>query len=429
MRTHISLSILGAAALAVLAGCTVKDVDQPALAGPSTFAHSIIMVADRDTLTQNGVDFTDIRITALGPDGQSESIPLNAQIFVNGVAADYGTLSTKTPVTPTTIRYTAPPASTLATGQVPQTVSLVVTPRNAGDFRGEMPRQIDIRLQPQGIILPTNPNLVANFTVAPPAPKVLDVVTFDASSTLNAGVACGVSCQYSWNFGDGTSATGQVTSHQFRTVGTFQTTLTVSDSVGAQSVKVVAVPVAAGTPPTSGFTASPSSPGVNQDVFFNATQATPAPGRTITSYNWNFGDGSTATGVIVSHQFTAPGIYNVQLSTTDDAGTVSIPTTLALTVGQSVGPAPVALMTCQPGNSTRGVPVSCNASASTPGSGANIVSYTFNWGVGQGDEVHTNPLQSHLYTSPGTFTVSLTVRDSLGRTAFNQQQVTVVATP
>ena len=100
--------------LPAVAGCTVKDVDQPALAGPSTFANSITMVADRDTLTQNGVDFTDIRITALGPDGQSENIPLRAQIYVDGVPKDFGTLSTKTPITPTTIRYTAPPASTLA---------------------------------------------------------------------------------------------------------------------------------------------------------------------------------------------------------------------------------------------------------------------------------------------------------------------------
>ena len=78
MRTTTFVSLLGAAALAAVAGCTVKDVDQPALAGPSTFAHSIIMVADRDTLTRTASDFTDIRITSLGPNGQSENIPLRA---------------------------------------------------------------------------------------------------------------------------------------------------------------------------------------------------------------------------------------------------------------------------------------------------------------------------------------------------------------
>src|SRR5262245_52068554 len=132
MRATTFVSLLGAAALAAVSGC-VKDVDQPALAGPSTFAHSIIMVADRDTLTQNGSDFTDIRITSLSPDGQSENIPLRAQIFVDGVANDFGTLSTKTPITPTTIRYTAPAASTLIASQVATTVTIAVTPSNSGD--------------------------------------------------------------------------------------------------------------------------------------------------------------------------------------------------------------------------------------------------------------------------------------------------------
>ena len=94
MRTTTLVTLLGAAALAAVAGC-VKDVDQPALAGPSTFAHSIIMVADRDTLTQNGSDFTDIRITSLSAYGESENIPLRAQIYVDGVANDFGLLSSK----------------------------------------------------------------------------------------------------------------------------------------------------------------------------------------------------------------------------------------------------------------------------------------------------------------------------------------------
>ena len=426
MRTHISLSILGAAALAILAGCTVKDVDQPALAGPSTFAQSISMVADRDTLTQNGVDFTDIRITALGPDGQSQNIPLSAQIYVNGQPADYGTLSTKTPTTPTTIRYTAPPASSLAAGQVAQTVSLVVTPRNAGDFRGEMPRQIDIRLVPQGIILPTNPNLVANFTIAPNPPKVMDIVTFDASTTTNGGTSCGGACLYTWNFGDGTSATGQVTSHQYRAIGTFQASLTVTDTVGATSVKVVAVNVGAGDPPTAVFTAAPANPGVNQDVFFDATSSKPAGSRTITNYAWSFGDGNSAQGSVVVYRYTAPGTYTATLVVTDDAGTKSDPATQDIPVGAGgLGPEPVADFTCLPGDASDSKPVACNASASKPGDRSNIVSYTFNWGDGSGDEVQTNPVQSHLYRVPGSFNVTLTVRDSAGRTATKQTAVTV----
>ena len=110
-----------------------------------------------------------------------------------------------------------------------------MTPTNAGDFRGEMPRQIDIRLLPQGIILPSNPNLVAAFTFTPAAPRILDTVTFDATTSANGGSACGANCTYVWNFGDGTTGAGVVVTHQFRAVNTYPVTLTVTDQRGAQA--------------------------------------------------------------------------------------------------------------------------------------------------------------------------------------------------
>ncbi|HEX6164424.1 MAG TPA: PKD domain-containing protein [Vicinamibacterales bacterium] len=422
MRITTYVSLLGvAAALAASAGC-VKDVDAPAFAGPSTFANSIVMVAQRNTLTQNGADFTDISITALGPDGQSLSIPLRAQIYVDGVPNDFGTLSTKTPITPTTIRYTAPPAPTLASTQVATTVTLVVTPTNSGDFRGEFSRQLDIQLLPQGIILPINPNLVANFTFTPASPQVGQTVAFDAATSTNGGTACLTQCTYSWNFGDGTSSTGLTTTKAFSTASTFPVTLTVTDPRGASSSKTTSVTVAAPTPPTGSFTVSPTPAPTNVDVFFNAS-AVQWAGRTITAYEWDFGDGTRGSGVTTTHRFFGVGTYSVILTVTDSSGTRMQLAPVALQVG-GAGSNGQAALSITPSSPRVGQQVVFNASASVPSTGATIVNYRFSYGDGTVED-SSNPVQSHTYGAAGVTTVTLETRDSNGKTSTVTQTLTI----
>jgi PKD repeat protein len=418
MRITPLVSLLGVAALVAVAGCTVHDVDQPALAGPSTFAHSIILVADRNTLTQNGADFVDIRITSLSPNGQSENIPLRAQIFVDGVANDFGTLSTKNPITPATIRYTAPPASNLV-NQVPTTVTVAVTPTSSGDFRSEFSREIDLRVLPQGVILPTNPNLVANFQVTPANPQVLSNVSFDASTTTNSGSACNTACTYGWDFGDGTSGTGIAASHQYRTTGTFIVQLTVTDVRGARAFSTKPVVVAPGTPPTADFTFSPTPAFVNETVFFNATISTPATGRTIVKYEWDFGKGSGGSGVTVSKAYDLAGTYTVTLTVTDDAGAVASKSkTVAVTA-----PVVVPDFTFLPAAPVVSQPVTFNASASTGPSP--IVDYQWNFGPGATPATASGLTTSATYSSSGSKVVTLTVTDSAGRTATTNKVISV----
>lgn len=419
--TQLTLAI--SAIVLSFAGCTVKDVDVPPLAGPSTVGYSIDLQSNTNTLIQDGLSQARITITARDHMGQPmNGRPLRADIRVGGVVQDFGSLSTKNPVTGSTLVYTAPPASPIS--QRNETVAITVTPLDSGVFGDEFARSIELILTPQGVILPQNPSLNALFTVSPTTPKVLDTVTFSAATTTNNGVACNANCLYTWDFGDGTSATGQTVTHQFRTVGTFMVRLTVTDSRGATATSINALPVAPGTPPTAAFTTSPTNPGVNQDVFFDATGSAPAPGRTITKYEWNFGDGDSRSGPLVTKRFTAGGSYQVTLTTTDDAGSVGRQTR-ALQVGPALGPEPKADLTFTPTSPKPGATVSFNASGSLPGSGANIVSYTFNYGDGSPEEVVTNPLQTHVYAAAGDFTVTVTVRDSLGRTASAQEEITV----
>lgn len=423
MRTTTHFLTLAAAALTLLSGCTVKDVDVPALSGPSTFANNIILRSNTDTLIQDGVSQAVITITATDANGNPKNIPLRADITVAGVVQDFGRLNTKTPTANgTPLIYTAPAASTLAAGQVAQTVTIVVTPMDSGDFRSEIPRQVDIRLVPQGVILPTNPSLIASFSVTPASPLVLSDVTFDASASTNGGAACNSSCTYAWDFGDGTTGVGISVARQYRTVGTFVARLTVTDSRGAQSTTSKSVVVQPGAAPTVVFTMSPTNPGVNQTIFFNASTSRAATGRTIVSYQWDFGKGSTGSGATVSKAYDTPGTYTITLRVTDDAGATQT-ATQNVTVG-SAASLPTATMTFSPTDPTTSTTIFFDASASRPAS-APIVEYRFTWGDNTSDQVGTSATATHRFTAVGTYVVRLTVTDSEGRQGTNTVNVAV----
>ena len=86
MKTSFKLltCLLG---LALSASCTVKDVEIPALAGPSTLGYSILLTANTDTLIQDGVSSATIEITARDASGQLlTGRPLRAAILVDNLS-------------------------------------------------------------------------------------------------------------------------------------------------------------------------------------------------------------------------------------------------------------------------------------------------------------------------------------------------------
>ena len=108
---------LGIAALALMSACTVKDIDAPALNGPSTLGTSIVLSSNTDTLIQDGNSQAVINIKAVDAQGNPKNIPLRAEIRVDNVTQDFGRLSTKQPTANgTPLIYTAPPPSALAAG-------------------------------------------------------------------------------------------------------------------------------------------------------------------------------------------------------------------------------------------------------------------------------------------------------------------------
>lgn len=73
------------------------------------------------------------------------------------------------------------------------------------------------------------------------------------------------------------------------------------------------------SPPIASFTASSVSVLAREPVTFNATGSYDPDGGRITSYEWDFGDGATGTGVLVVHEYSWAGSFVVRLTVIDEA--------------------------------------------------------------------------------------------------------------
>jgi PKD repeat protein len=161
-------------------------------------------------------------------------------------------------------------------------------------------------------------NPTADFVFSPQSPTIGSTVNFDASASKATGDRSII--QYSWTFGDGSKGSGQLTSHKFDTANTFAVTLTVADSTGRTGTTSKSVTVGGTALPTANFVVSPTTGTVNQDSFFDGSLSTAPAGRTISIYEWTFGDGERSGGVRPSHRYTKAGTYQVVLLVTDSTG-------------------------------------------------------------------------------------------------------------
>jgi PKD repeat protein len=331
--------VLGVAA-ALAGGCTMKSQEAPPLAGPSELGTSISVTVSPDILTQDGASQSVVVVTARDANSQPiRNLTLRSEINVDGVFADFGSLSARNIVTGNdgraTLVYTAPAAPPLSV-DTNTVVNIVVTPIGT-DFNNSSPRLASIRLvPPNGVYVPSN--LSPNFTVTPTAPQDNEAVLFEAcgSSAAPCAPANNPIATFAWSFGDGASGSGRIAQHEFATAGTYLVTLTVTDGVGRSALTTRSVVVGASSRPTASFTFSPTAPRANTNVSFNGSGSfTTEPGREIDSYTWDFGDGSAAVTTgneIVFHAFPAAGTYRVTLVVTDTAGrrSTGFSTTIAI---------------------------------------------------------------------------------------------------
>ena len=260
-------------------------------------------------------------------------------------------------------------------------------------------------------------DLQALFSFSPTAPKEGDTVQFDASTSKGNIVS------YSWDFGDGRTATGVHATHAYGLGGTYTVTLTVKDdrgNVATSDPKSGAISVGATSAPTADFSISPTTPIAGTVVFLNASGSKAATGHNIVDYAWDFGDGTSGSGVTVQHTFTLPQGYNVTLIVTDDIGrTTSVTKTVTAATSN-----PKADFTVQPQAPHTTDIITLDASNSAAVLGRNIVTYKWDFsgvatGSTLGQSITVGPLPA------GTLTIKLTVTDSAGQVGIITKNVII----
>lgn len=424
VRESITGRLMGLATAAVVlsmvAGCSMKKSETPALSGPSELGMALTMTATPDVLVKDGRAQSVIGIQARNAQNQPVAgLGLKVEIYVNRVIVDYGRLSTKDVTTGSdgraSVTYTAPSGAVSGNSEADETLIEIAATPVSTDHSTALPRTIEIRLMPQGTILPPNGTPTAAFKYSPTDPLEGQSMLFDASSSKDDGSITA----YDWNFGDGSSGSGVQVNHAFKVKGTYTVTLRVTDDRGATASTTTQISVNESSVPKADFSFSPSAPMVNQSVFFNAALSTAQNGRTLVSYDWTFGDGSTGSGMTTTHRFGSKTVFNVTLTVTDDIGK-SASIQKSISIADDV--VPTAEFTISPTSPAVGDLVNFDARLSTAPSGRTLVEWLWNFGDGSTD---SGERVTHRYGRAGSYIVTLTVRDNAGMSNSVTSTVTI----
>lgn len=130
--------------------------------------------------------------------------------------------------------------------------------------------------------------------------------------TDTSGVSGDSIVLWSWNFGDGNTATTANPSNTYSATGTYTVLLQVQTASGCTDTASTVVTISQNI--TADYTPAGGSYNTNQDINFT-NQSTGG-----TTYSWNFGDGDSSSVSDPAHSFTEPGTYTVTLITSNDLG-------------------------------------------------------------------------------------------------------------
>lgn len=289
------------------------------------------------------------------------------------------------------------------------TYTVTLTVVDASDH--QVQDTLEIVVDPQNL----EPVPVINY-----APEAVDSlqVNFDASASSDAD---GAIISYLWDFGDGTTSEEVSPSHTFAGPGPHTVILTVIDDGGkpAASVRLV---VPGDHPPLASFVPSLLTAEAPATIGFDGSASSDTEGP-LFSFDWNFGDGGSAIGDVVEHEFIEAGVFDVTLIVTDSAlQTHSVTTQVEITPANLP---PVAAFTYSVEDAEDTQTIHFDAATSLDEDGT-IATYVWDFGDSTGA---TGVEADRTYLAGGDFEVTLTVTDDEGESHSTTQTVTVTPNP
>jgi gliding motility-associated-like protein len=122
---------------------------------------------------------------------------------------------------------------------------------------------------------------------------------------------------YNWLFGDGSTGSGQQAAHRYGTPGQFTPVLLVEDSSGCKVYHVAPGLVTIFPPPQAAFSVSEPRLCQPDSVWFGDLSQGEAP---LASWDWDLGNGQSASGAQVAGYYSQVGDYDVRLIVSDARG-------------------------------------------------------------------------------------------------------------
>ena len=205
---------------------------------------------------------------------------------------------------------------------------------------------------------------------------------------------------WNWSFPGGTPSSSSLPNPTviYSTPGVYDVVLTVDNGIGSNTLTKTNY-IEVETAPTANF---------NFTLLGNTVVFTNTSSSSATNFFWDFGDGSTSTEVHPVHEYTAEGFFNVVLTAFNDCGSTAFPITIPIFTP------PVAAFGASPTSGCASLQVTYE-DQSTP----NVTSWAWSFPGGT-PSASSNPNPVVTYSTPGTYSATLTVVNPAGTNTVTQ---------